>query len=413
MFFRGAYLAQNVGRTELESPAIYSSRAREINPFESTLRESSPSMSKSSLCNFCRGSLSKLDQYEKFCLVSSDCRPLQHQSSIGICQDCGLLQRVQTKKWVEACQAIYESYCAYPQGSHTEQKVTVSGNATLKSRSRELIHNIETRCEIRDKSVWLDVGCGQAHLLGLASQHFPNLSFVGLDRAEVSRFFVEAIDRATFVLDLEDLDVCPGIVSMIHVLEHIEEPMHFLEEVRRIMDRNTRLVIQVPTFARNPMDLLIYDHGTFFTEETLNCVVRSAGFEVQCLEYVAGGKELLLVARKTDDYGAMQSIAKKKFDKLRQDAEIALEYLSRIREHAQEVSESRTVQVFGSAIGATWIYNELGAEKIECFLDEDLDRIGHNFLGKEIRSAKEIDPARTVFPLDPNLRIRIQSRLDQ
>ena len=241
-----------------------------------------------------------------------------------MCEDCGLLQRVQTKNWVEACQAIYETYCAYPQGNHTEQKVTVSGNAALRSRSLELIQNIQTRFETRDQSVWLDVGCGQAHLLGLASEHFPNLSFVGCDRSEASRFFVEAIDRATFVLDLEDLDVCPGIVSMIHVLEHIEDPRRFLAEVRQIMDRNTILVIQVPTFARNPIDLLIYDHGTFFTEETLTCVVRSGGLEVQFLEYVAGGKELLLVARKTDDYRAMQSLDKKKFDRLQQDADIAI-----------------------------------------------------------------------------------------
>ena len=360
-----------------------------------------------SLCNYCEGPLSTLRQSDKFRLVSSDCRPLEQEASIQLCLDCGLVQRLRTEEWTRKCQWIYESYCAYPQGSRTDQKVNINSGKVLQSRSLELLEIIKSRYETEDKHVWLDIGCGQAHLLRLCSQHLPNLSFVGMDHSEASRPFVEAVDRAAFTLDLGEVDVCPGIISMLHVLEHTENPAHFLFELRRLMNQTTRLLIQVPTFTRNPMDLLIYDHGTFFTEESLSRVVSRAGLEVESLEFVAGNKELLVIAKKTDREGAIERLSKRNLADLSREARLSIEYLRRIRSGATILLNEGPVQVFGSSIGATWIYNELGAQNVDCFLDQDCDRIGNMFLGKEIRSTEDVDLDRTVFPLDPETRKRI------
>ncbi len=339
--------------------------------------------------------------------MSSDCRPLEQEASIQLCLDCGLIQRPRTEEWIRQCQWIYESYCAYPQGSRSDQKFTISSGKALQSRSLELLEIIKSRYNAADKRVWLDIGCGQAHLLRLCSQHFPNLSFVGMDHSEESRQFVEAVDRATFISDLGEIYVRPGIISMLHVLEHTENPVNFLFELRRLMNQSTHLLIQVPTFNRNPLDLLIYDHGTFFTEESLRRVASRAGLKVESLEYVAGNKELLVIASKTDRQDRIQGLNKQKIANLGREVSLSIEYLHQIKRRAMALSNGGPVQVFGSSIGATWVYNELGAQSVECFLDQDCDRIGNMFLGKEIRSAEDVDHKRTVFPLDPETRKRI------
>jgi len=155
------------------------------------------------------------------------------------------------------------------------------------------------------------------------------------------------------------------------------------------------------------MDLLIYDHGTFFTEESLSRVVSRAGLEVESLEFVAGNKELLVIAKKTDREGAIERLSKRNLADLSREARLSIEYLRRIRSGATILLNEGPVQVFGSSIGATWIYNELGAQNVDCFLDQDCDRIGNMFLGKEIRSTEDVDLDRTVFPLDPETRKRI------
>ena len=85
----------------------------------------------------------------------------------------------------------------------------------------------------------------------------------------------------------------------------------------------------------------------------------------------------------------------------------SINYLEDIKREAQRISKENHVRIFGSSIGASWLYSELGSEGVECFLDQDQERVGNTFLGKPILPAVDIKLDRTVFPLDPTTRQRL------
>ena len=364
-------------------------------------------MIKSSSCVSCGGCLFPFDRIDQFCLVSSDCRPWKTKADLLLCEDCGLVQRARTEAWKQGCARIYQSYFAYPQGSETDQKVKGRGGGALQSRSAELLKAFKINYPLLDQGTWLDIGCGQGHLLRLCAQQFPGMDLVGIDASEASRPYIEQIERAVFFSELEDCETPPSIISMVHVLEHIPWPQEFLINLQKLMSKHSLLLIQIPTFIRNPIDLLIYDHGTFFTEESLGWIANNIGFSVESMEYVAGNKELLVVLKKANRRIQWMLPAKDKIEAVKKTVASSINYLEDIKREAQRISKENHVRIFGSSIGASWLYSELGSEGVECFLDQDQERVGNTFLGKPILPAVDIKLDRTVFPLDPATRQRL------
>ena len=58
-------------------------------------------------------------------------------------------------------------------------------------------------------------------------------------------------------------------MTMIHVLEHIESPFEFLEKLKTHINYDGHLIIAVPDYITNPFDLIIADHASHFSLNTL------------------------------------------------------------------------------------------------------------------------------------------------
>jgi SAM-dependent methyltransferase len=64
------------------------------------------------------------------------------------------------------------------------------------------------------------------------------------------------------------------------VLEHVPDPVAFLESIYNCMDLDTVLYIGVPNFEANPSDLVTTDHLSKFTTKTLEYLFRKLGFKI-------------------------------------------------------------------------------------------------------------------------------------
>lgn len=108
-------------------------------------------------------------------------------------------------------------------------------------------------------------------------------------------------DRITFVQEFygeahthhaADLIVCR------HVLEHIEQPRDFVDNVRRSIGDRTGTVVyfEVPNAAYTLRDLgiwdLIYEHVSYFTVSSLTRLFTLSGFEVRQVAETYGGQFL-------------------------------------------------------------------------------------------------------------------------
>lgn len=85
------------------------------------------------------------------------------------------------------------------------------------------------------------------------------------------------------------------LIFLSHVLEHIVNPKHFIEECKSIC--NKYIFIEVPSmdykFVEEPMGMFCEEHVNYFTLESLTNLMISAGFALVDVNYIFGLHEYL------------------------------------------------------------------------------------------------------------------------
>ncbi len=141
----------------------------------------------------------------------------------------------------------------------------------------------------------LDVGCGNGLMLRY-------LRFLGYEPwgVEISEW---AADYARTVVGeervttgtLQEAGYPDGhfrLVTLVHVLEHLDEPAPLLAEVRRVLEPGGLLYVEVPSSERDVSDYLIGDHFWFYCVDALRYLLTCAGFRDVRIGEGAGKPEL-------------------------------------------------------------------------------------------------------------------------
>lgn len=135
----------------------------------------------------------------------------------------------------------------------------------------------------------LEVGTGKGLLLKrlqerLITNH-PGFNLYAVEPNKKSEpFLKENVKDAKISISLlenapffkEDFD----IILSHGVLEHVGDPVHFLQSIRACMQDKTLLYIGVPNFDLNPTDIITYDHLSKFTPLSINNLFKTCGLEL-------------------------------------------------------------------------------------------------------------------------------------
>jgi hypothetical protein len=201
------------------------------------------------------------------------------------------------------------------------------------------------------------------------------------------------------------------VVSMIHSLEHFVEPLDAMAAARRLLDAGGWLFVQVSDTGANPFDMVVADHLTHFTPETLADAVTRAGYRVAHVTTDWVTKEISLLAHAdvtvssaplTIDSRAVVATVRREID-----------WLDRVAEAAQDAAAAGPIGMFGSAIAGTWLAGLLG-DRVAFFVDEDSTRLKLRHLGKPILAPDRVPSGDTVFiGLTPATAMRIYQRLER
>jgi SAM-dependent methyltransferase len=89
-------------------------------------------------------------------------------------------------------------------------------------------------------------------------------------------------------------DASVDVVVIIHVIEHVPDPLHTLEEIFRVLKPGGSLVIETPRYDSLMFKLLRHrersvscdGHIYFFTTDTLKRMCEKAGFRFGSVKYV-------------------------------------------------------------------------------------------------------------------------------
>ena len=261
-------------------------------------------------CPVCAsGALVPLFQAERvpvFCNVQWPDRAQARQASqarleIVACNDCG-----------HACNAAFDpNRVAYSPAYDNSQHFS----ATFRDYATRLADRLVDTYDIRQKSV-VDIGCGRGDLLALLAERGKNRGFgfdpsadpatAGASRADVT-LSQDYFDRE------HAAEIGPSLVCCRHVLEHVFDPMQFLDKLRQSIAGAGMplLYLEVPSGEHLLRSAglwdYIYEHYSYFSRRSLEIVLRAAGFETLRIFEDFGGQFLCAEARPSTVSGMMPS----------------------------------------------------------------------------------------------------------
>lgn len=136
----------------------------------------------------------------------------------------------------------------------------------------------------------LDIGAGLGFFLDACRAHGCE-RLMGLEPGRPQREhaahvlgFGEQV-RAEGLSDSTELPFAPKLITLFHVLEHLEEPGRALRRLAELIDPQGWLVIEVPDIQADWRGLGLQQvhvsHRSYFCEETLDALLRRNGFSVQ------------------------------------------------------------------------------------------------------------------------------------
>jgi SAM-dependent methyltransferase len=130
----------------------------------------------------------------------------------------------------------------------------------------------------------LDVGSGEGTLLRAVGEARPDLELRGVEPTVAYRTNAEAETGVPIAPSMAELE--PGstfdLITCIHVLEHVRQPLELLDQIRDRLAPGGRLYVDVPDAAAYAsVDEFHVAHCNHFTSHTLAAVVERAGMGVR------------------------------------------------------------------------------------------------------------------------------------
>lgn len=342
--------------------------------------------------------------------VTSDCRPATVACDLAVCPGCCLVQTVVGASWQQASEAAYAQYDIYAAAGGAEQQVA-SDNG-LRMRSEVLAARLAEMNLLPQAGRLIDLGCGNGAFLRAFSRWFPGWQLEGAETDARHAATLAAIPRFETLHGVDIASLPPGYAAaaMVHVLEHLDDPRSRLAQLRKKVSPGGFLFVEVPCWRKNPFALMISDHASHFTRETLARVVHGAGWDVATSSPDWVPKEISLVA--TNSAPRAPDVMAPNYQAEHQALLSAVRWLAQTMEHARNVAASSpSLGLFGSAIAATWLFQGM-PDKVRFWVDEDPNRIGRSHLGLPIIAPDQVPRGSDVFVgVSPILAHVIQERL--
>ncbi|MDH3591986.1 MAG: class I SAM-dependent methyltransferase [Planctomycetota bacterium] len=325
---------------------------------------------------------------------------------LGFCRACGMIRNVAFDP------ARMEYGAAYENALH--------GSARFRRYAEDLAAQLRQRHGL-DEARIVEIGCGDGHFLRLLCRGPGNRGW-GFDPACAAG----SDGAVALVAEPFTAGGVAGSVDFVacrHVLEHIESPAAFLDEVRRAAPDAT-LYFEVPdarwTLERGGIWDVLYEHCSYFTPASLARLFTGAGLIVTRTGSAFGGQFLQLEAAPAGaatTQAPPENVAEcaRRVDSFRADYD---EKASRWRERLGELrATGRRVALWGAGTKGVMFLNCVDTDRqAACVVDINAKKQGMHVAGTGQRivapdALAEFRPD-VVLVMNPNYRDEIGARLD-
>jgi SAM-dependent methyltransferase len=349
-----------------------------------------------------------------FRLVSSDVQPVTGAAEYAICSQCLTVQKSSTPAWRAMADRIYANYDINHQSQGAEPTIFDSAKGSG-PRSLMLLRNFLDTVTLPEEGRLLDIGCSNGNLLKSFHGLRPGWRLSGAELVDQWRETVLALPGVEgFYSGPPAYDGKFDVISLSHVIEHIPDPVTFLQAIAGHLTPQGRILVATPNLRQNPSDLIIADHCTHFDEDSFTNAARRAGLGVELLSTTMLPKELVVVLSDRSASSAPASdgaVDGARRAATRQRCHFFFELLDEVRRTAEAgVASKRPFGVMGSSIAALWTMLELEG-RVDFFVDEDEHRVGHKLMDRPIVAPTEVPAGALVFiPMSVAVAKKIMTR---
>ncbi|MFA6355260.1 MAG: class I SAM-dependent methyltransferase [Candidatus Paceibacterota bacterium] len=205
------------------------------------------------------------------------------------CLDCDLIYSQKNEEKILNQTEVYSNYYKEDTGGRFSFIVEFIVKMFRFMRSYK-IYSLNTKA----KSI-LDIGSGRGWILYFLKKYFKYDRVVGTQIAiNAYKFSTEKLKLEIYNKDLLELsfDKKFDIVSILHVLEHVESPEEYIEKIYEILESKGILFIEVPNYnawsrrltLNHWLALDLKHHLFFFTPKSLTDLLEKYNFKVKKLE---------------------------------------------------------------------------------------------------------------------------------
>jgi SAM-dependent methyltransferase len=192
------------------------------------------------------------------------------EKSFHLCNNCGCCFKVERL-------TDQENIDWYRSGDYRKRTAKVAALEDEMRHQQMRAENIASLVNDRVITSHLDIGCSAGALLREVQKAHPGITSVGVDidpeftQYAVGLFILPSIDNVTGLFDL---------ITIIHTLEHINEPQPFLAKVVQHLSPGGILIIEVPNRRAWMVAYAAPEHIIAYEKQSLYYLMNKSGLKV-------------------------------------------------------------------------------------------------------------------------------------
>ncbi len=348
------------------------------------------------VCSICAYKIDKTFTLNLDFSVSSDGQIIFVPIEVYKCIKCNHLQKANSQKIKE----LYKTYRKQELFSQIDQIKLDNGIPLFRT---EIIYTY-IKNYIEGKKTLLDIGTGTGAFLKTCSNN-TKMELYAYDLNDIHKDSVLKIPNVIkfYENSLENIEKKFDVISVIHVLEHIDKAIEFLETIYTLLNSDGVIIIQVPNIWENNNDILMIDHLSHFSPITIVELVSKVFDSVEIINTTIYN-EITIIGTKAKSENTTQFHINEK--------DVNFEYINEISRYLGKIKEP--IYIFGTAPISIFFAKILNNRNmLKGFLDEDFSKVNQSLWNIKVEHPERIKQVEKCFiPLHTTVIQKIEKKYD-
>jgi ubiquinone/menaquinone biosynthesis C-methylase UbiE len=264
----------------------------------------------------------------------------------------------------------------YANSLQTKQTIITNDNISLNTRSYFQAKILLDNCNIQSQSRILDIGCFDGQFLRQMENILPKSEFWGYDINDHLKSHFRNKKNYKFVCgDLNSINKTFDVISLSHSFFYFSRIKELIKKINSSLNKKGILFIQIPDITKNPIYSLMGDQKFVFTSRSIINIFAQYGYDFKNIKHNAFPREVILVGSR--------KFKKDQIEYKNDDAIFcAISAIDSMKMKLRSIDDKNYL-VLGTTANAAYA-DEIIGDKIKYFVDENPNKFGKKFRGKNI-----------------------------